>query len=195
MMNKLAILPLFAALTLIAGSSASADPVKKAALPLTIYAENGGAVPFIPSGYMGNTGAIKMDPASIVQPHSGKTCLKVDYTSTTQWGGVVWQNPANNWGEKAGGYNLAGAKTLTFWARGDKGGEVVTFLFGLIGRDKPSSDTGTGKLDSVHLTPAWKKYTISLAGKNMTHIVTGFAWTLASPGQPVTFYLDDVRYN
>ena len=84
----------------------------------------------------------------------------------------VWQNPANNWGAKPGGWNLTGAKTLSFWARGAKGNEVVTFLYGLVGKDKPNGDTSTGKTE-VHLTKAWKKYTIPLAGKNLSHIITG----------------------
>ena len=189
---KLRLLPALTGVILTMAGAASAAP--KAALPLTIYAEAGGKVPFIPSGYMGNVGAIKMDPLWSVGPHSGKTCLKVSYTASSKWGGVVWQNPANNWGDKPGGWNLTGAKTLTFWARGDRGGEVVTFLFGLVGKDKPNADTGSGKLDSVALTKQWKKYAIDLKGKNLSHIVTGFAWTLGAPGHPETFYLDDVKY-
>jgi hypothetical protein len=50
-----------------------------------------------------------------------------------QWGGVVWQHPANDWGDANGGFNLTGAKKLTFWARGEKGGEKVSFEFGLLG--------------------------------------------------------------
>lgn len=192
-MNK-NLLPLLAGLIVIAGSAAHADAVKKAALPLTVYAESSGPATFIPSGYMGNTTAVKMNPACTVQPHSGKTCLQAEYTATTAWGGVVWQSPANNWGAKPGGYNLAGAKTLSFWARGGKGGEVVTFVYGLVAK-KPNGDTSTGKLNSVHLTKAWKKYTISLAGHNMSHIITGFAWTLGAQGKSVTFYLDDIRYS
>lgn len=188
-------LPLLASFMLLAGNSAHADAVKKAALPLTVYAESSGPATFIPSGYMGNTGAIKMNPACAVQPHSGKTCLQAQYTGLKDWGGVVWQNPANNWGAKTGGYNLSGAKELSFWARGDKGGEMVTFVYGLVGKNQPSADTSTGKLDSVPLTKAWKKYTITLAGKNMSHIITGFAWTLGAQGRPVTFYLDDIRYS
>ena len=188
------LLPALAALLLLTAGAGSADPVKKAALPLTIYAENGGAASFIPSGYMGNTGAIKMNPACTMDPHSGKTCLQASYTAAQKWGGVVWQSPANNWGDKPGGYNLSGAKTLSFWARGDKGSEVVTFVYGLVGKGKANADTSTGKLTDVHLTKAWKQYTIPLAGKNMSHIITGFAWTLGAAGHPVTFYLDDVRY-
>ena len=189
---KLSITPVLAGLVLTAAGAANAAP--KAPLPLVIYAERGGPAPFIPSGYMGNVGAIKMDPQCAISPHSGRTCLKVAYTASDKWGGVVWQNPANNWGDKPGGWNLSGAKTLSFWARGDKGGEVVTFLFGLVGKDKPNADTGTGKLSSVTLTKQWKKYAVPLTGKNMSHIVTGFAWTLGASGHPETFYLDDVKY-
>ena len=174
--------------------TAHADAVKKAALPLTLYSDAGHAEPFTPSGYMGNTGAIKMNEKSTDAPHSGKTCLKVSYTAKTQWGGVVWQNPANNWGAKPGGLNLTGAKKLTFWARGSKGGEVVSFAFGLIGKDKPYHDTGKGSLDKVVLTKAWKQYSIPASGQNMSRIVTGFVWTLGATGSPVTFYLDDIRY-
>lgn len=191
-MTKPIFLPLLAGLILTLGGAAHAQ-AQKAKLPLAVYTDGGGKIPFIPSGYMGNTGAIKMNDQCTVSPHSGKTCIEADYTASSKWGGVVWQNPANNWGAKPGGYNLTGAKTLSFWARGAKGTEVVTFVFGLVGKDKPNGDTGTGKLE-VHLTKAWKKYTIPLAGKNMSHIITGFAWTLGATGSPETFYLDDIRY-
>lgn len=185
-------LPPLAGLFLTTGGAALAG-TPKAPLPLVVYAESGGKAPFIPSGYMGNVSAIKMDDASRVSPHAGRTCLKASYTAGSQWGGVVWQNPANSWGDKPGGWNLTGAKALTFWARGDKGGEAVPFLFGLAGKGKPNADSASGKLP-VTLTKQWKQYAISLKGKNMSHVITGFAWTLSAPGHPVTFYLDDVKY-
>ena len=177
------------------GGTALAPPsAPKAALPLTVYGDDVTGPAFIPSGYMGNTGAIKMDPQWTTTPHTGKTCLKVDYTAGDNWAGVVWQNPDNNWGDKPGGFNLTGAKTLSFWARGDKGGEKVSFSFGLIGSDKPFHDTGKGKLENVVLTKEWKQYTIDLKGQDLSRIVTGFVWTLGASGQPVTFYLDDIKY-
>ena len=191
---KLNLIPALAGLLLLVGGAALADAAKKAPLPLVVYAESGGDMPFIASGYMGNTGAIKMDAQWTGNPHAGKTCLKVDYTASDNWGGVVWQNPDNNWGEKAGGLDLTGAKNLTFWARGDKGGEVVSFSFGLIGSDKPFHDTGKGKLENVVLTKAWQQYTINVRDQDMSRIVTGFVWTLGSKGTPVTFYLDDIKY-
>lgn len=176
------------------GDTAPPPAARQAALPLSVYGETGGDAPFIPAGFMGNTAAIKMDVASTVSPHSGKTCLKVEYTASDNWGGVVWQSPADDWGDKPGGWNLTGARKLTFWARGDKGGEKVGFLYGLIGNDKTYHDSSTGKLEGVVLTKDWKQYSIDLAGKNLSQIKTGFAWTLASTGQPITFYLDDIRY-
>ncbi len=169
---------------------------KATTLPFTVYAETTaptGQV-FIPSGYMGNTAAIKADEACTIKPHTGKTCMQWKYNANDNWGGVVWQSPANDWGDQAGGKNLTGATKLTFWARGEAGGEVVSFLCGIINRDKPFYDTVQAKLDKVALTPEWKQYTIDLKGKDLTRVKTGFGWTLAATGQPITFYLDDIRY-
>ena len=175
-------------------SGSVAVPGKKAALPLVVYGP-GATAPFTASGYMGNVGAIKLDPASTDSPRGeGKTCLKVSYTASDNWGGVVWQNPDNNWGSKPGGWDLTGAKTLSFWARGAQGGEIVSFSYGLIGPDQPFHDTAKGTLDKAVLTKEWKQYTLDLKGQDLSCIVSGFSYALGTTGQPVTFYLDDIRY-
>jgi len=181
------------ALSLFSAISGSCAP-NKATLPFAVYTDAASFdTAFIPSGYMGTTSAIKMDPACTTDPHSGKDCLKVEYTATTGWGGVVWQSPANDWGSQPGGWNISGATKLVFWARGSKGGEKVSFLVGIIGPDKTYHDTATVKSDEV-LTTSWKQYTISLAGKDLSCIKTGFGWTLAGSSSPTTFYLDDIKY-
>ena len=119
----------------------------------------------------------------------------MSYTASDGWGGVVWQNPANNWGDKPGGWNLTGAKKLSFWARGDKGGEKVTFLFGLVGKDKPTADSGYGQagrrdadeaVEAVHHRPERARTSPTsrpaLPGR----------W--ARTAHRITFYLDDVKY-
>jgi len=172
--------------------TAGASPAR---LPLVVYDEAGSAhPPYAPSGWMGNAKAVKMQQDCSTAPHSGKTCLRFDYTAPGEWAGVVWQHPANDWGERPGGWNLTGAKKLTFWARGEKGGEVVSFEYGILGRDKRVFDTSTGRLSDVKLTPEWKQYSIDLAGKDLTRIKTGFAWVAAGQGAPVAFYLDDIRF-
>jgi hypothetical protein len=168
--------------------------VEKATLPASVYAEAGDKLLWIPSGYMGDNGNIKMTDNDTSNPHAGKTALKVQYTSGAGWGGVVWQSPANDWGEKPGGFDLTGAKKLTFWARGEKGGEKVSFSFGLLGADKAYHDTAKGEIKDQELTKEWKQSSIDLEGKDLSSIKTGFVWVLGAKGDPITFYLDDIKY-
>ncbi len=166
-----------------------------AALPLVVYAEaEAEKPPYVPSGWMGNTKALKADQQSADQPHAGKTCLRIDYREGEGWAGIVWQSPAGDWGDRPGGWDLGGAKQLVFWARGSKGGEVVSFEFGLLGADKPFGDTGHGKLADVTLEREWREYRIPLEGADLSRIKTGFAFVVKGQKAPVTFYLDDVRY-
>lgn len=144
---------------------------------------------------MGNAKAMKLDEESKSNPHSGLTCLKFDFTANDGWGGIVWQSPPNDWGDKPGGWDISGAKHLTFWARGDQGGEVATFQLGILGSDKKFSDSAHGKLESVSLTNKWQKFQIDIAGKNLTRIKTGFVINVASQGKPTTIYVDDISYD
>jgi len=170
-------------------------PGKPVELPFAVYTEGGEQAPWIPAGYMGNTGAIKVDLGHVKNPKNGVSCIKLTYQADDQWGGVVWQDPINDWGDLEGGYDLRGATALEFWARGDNGGEVVSFGFGLLGADKKHPDSGNGELESIRLTDQWRRYRIELdANVDLRRIKTGFYWTLAGQGKPVTFYLDDIRY-
>jgi hypothetical protein len=46
----------------------------------------------------------------------------------------------------------------------------------------------------VKLTSDWREYSLDLSGKDLTRIKTGFCWVAAGQGAPVTFFLDDIRY-
>jgi hypothetical protein len=83
---------------------------------------------------------------------------------------------------------------LTFWARGARGGEVINFGFGILGADKKFPDTASGQLEKVALETDWHAYSINLEGKDLSRIKTAFMWSTASSGQPITFYLDDIRF-
>ncbi len=187
----------------LAGLCASVQPIraedtsaaKAVKLPFTVFDEKGSANNhYIPSGWMGNAKATKLDDGCTTNPHGGKTCLKVEYTATDNWAGIVWQDPANDWGDQAGGWNLTGAKKLKFWARGEKGDEVVSFKFGILGSDKKFSDSAKGEMADIKLTKDWTEYSIDLAGKDLTRIKTGFCWSLAGQSSPAVFYLDDIRF-
>lgn len=162
-------------------------------LPLAVYAD-GAPQPWAPSGWMGGTDALSLDPASTVQPRSGPTCLEVRYDAPGMWVGVAWQHPANDWGDLPGGYDLTGARRLTFWARGAEGGEKLDFGVGLLGRDRKHGDSVRAERKGVKLKREWKQYSIDLAGQDLSRVKTPFVWSLAGRGRPVTFYLDDVRF-
>jgi hypothetical protein len=165
-----------------------------------IYADKGAKVNhFAPSGWMGDYGDIKINDAETNNPADGKTCFKVSYSAKgaqgANWSGIFWQQPANNWGDKPGGYDLSNMKRLTFWARGDQGGEkIAEFKVGGITGEHGDSDSAS--IGPVVLTKDWKKYTIDLADKNLSHIVGGFAWSASRDDNPNGFalYLDEVRF-
>ncbi len=162
---------------------------------------------FVPSGWMGDYGDIKLDTGWKDNPHGGTTCIKIVYTCEQKqgagWAGIFWQNPANNWGTKPGGYDLTGAKKLVFWARGEKGGEMLSKTqVGTLAEVKVGGITGEyADSDSVSigplmLTPEWKEYTIDLTGKDLTYISGGFCWAASAADNPsgFTIYFDDIYY-
>lgn len=171
---------------------------RRATLPLTIYDEASDEAPYAPSGWMGDVKSIKLDPADARGPHNGKTSLRCEFSANQGWGGVAWQHPPSDWGDRRGGYDLRGAKRIVFFARGAAGGEEVTFQFGLIGREKRYHDSAKRSTAPLKLTAEWRRYEIPIGtlndGESLERIKTGFAWTVASPGRPVVFYLDDVRW-
>jgi hypothetical protein len=128
-----------------------------------------------------------------VDPKVGSTCLPVDYSRGDAWGGVVWQSPENDWGDEDGGLDLSGATKLTFWARGKAGNEESKFGVGIIGRERPFFDT-TKKEVLIKLSDKWERYSIDLTGSDLQRIKSGFYFSLAGQGQPLTFYLDDIRF-
>ena len=154
---------------------------------------------YIPSGWMGDYGDIKFDDKWMDKPHTGSTCIKIAYsnkaTQGARWSGMYWQNPPNNWGTRPGGYDLTGAKKLTFWARGEKGGERIE-EFKLGGITGEYADSDTAGIGPVVLTTQWQQYTIDLTGKDLSSISGGFCWSTNLDVNPdgATFYLDDVRY-
>ncbi|MFO0870479.1 MAG: glycoside hydrolase family 2 TIM barrel-domain containing protein [Pirellulales bacterium] len=180
-----------------------AGPVRTAAgqpasLPLVLYAESDTPLTYIPAGWMGDTKSIRLETAHREQPFRGATCLRCEFAATSGWGGVVWQHPARDWGDQRGGFNLTGAKRIVFQARGATGQEVVSFGFGLIGPEKRYADTARRNLEKVPLTRDWQTFEIPLeplpANSSLTRIKTAFFWTTASSGQPVVFFLDDIRW-
>ena len=105
---------------------------------------------YIPSGWMGDYGDLKYNDKFLEKPHSGTTSIQIAFsnkaTQGARWSGIYWQNPPNNWGTRPGGFDLTGAKKLTFWARGDKGGERIEEfkMGGITGEYADSDSAGIG---------------------------------------------------
>ena len=167
--------------------------VAKGEIPFMVAGESTSGSPFVPSGFMGAADKIKVVEDCTDNPKSGKDCVKCVYDFNEHWGGVVWQSPENDWGDQPGGVDVTGAKKFTFWARGGSGGEKIKFGFGLLGKDKKYFDTGSGEQE-ITLTKEWKQYSLDVSNANLQRIKTGFYWSLAGQGKPLTFYIDDVKF-
>lgn len=169
---------------------------RTATLPLVVYDEADDKPTFVPSGWMGDAKSIRLDPEDRSRPHTGTTSLRCEFRAASGWGGVAWQHPAQDWGDQRGGFDLTGAKRVVFHARGERGGEEVSFGFGLIGREKKYFDTARRTLDKVTLTKEWRRYEIPVgelkANEDLTRIKTGFVWTVAGSGEPIVFHIDGI---
>jgi len=178
------------------------EEVAAAAAPkeFMVYSDKGARTNhYIPSGWMGDYGDIKMNDQAADNPHSGATSIQFIYSAKKSqnqgWAGVYWQNPANNWGNKKGGFDLSSMNKLTFWARGAKGGEVLQKV--MVGGIKGTyPDTATVETGPIELTDTWKEYTVNLSGKDLSYINGGFGWTTTADLNPdgATFYIDDVKF-
>ncbi|MCX5711523.1 MAG: hypothetical protein NTY47_00405, partial [Candidatus Omnitrophica bacterium] len=154
---------------------------------------------YILSGWMGDYGDIKLNDQVTDNPQSGTTSVEISYSAkkaqSQGWAGVYWQNPANNWGSKKGGYDLTGMTKLSFWARGAKGGEVIQKI--VIGGIKGTyADTATVEMGPIELTDTWKQYTVNLAGKDMSSIIGGFGFVVNGDTNPegAKFFIDNIKF-
>lgn len=175
-----------------------------------------------PSGWMGDYGDMKMNQGftkGVAKPKKKSEMEKVDkkemdvksdgkdetsiqirYSSERKqgagWAGIYWQTPANNWGDKKGGFDLSGFRKLLFYARGETGEEVIDkFLIGGITGQTEEGDSDEASISPVELTQKWTEYEIDLNGLDMSHIIGCFGFALNADANPdgATFYLDDIR--
>ncbi len=149
-------------------------------------------------------------------PHDGASCIRCrQATRPADWGGWLFLNgwladgetvPRLNDGSMAGqGMDLTGATSLSFWARGERGGERVEFFtcgFGYEGQwgtpvvEFPDS-AGKHGLGAVELAREWRQYVIDLSDADMVSIACGFGYVLSGDASGVgdsVFYLDDIRF-
>ncbi|WP_422103796.1 glycoside hydrolase family 2 TIM barrel-domain containing protein [Winogradskyella sp.] len=166
--------------------------VPKVNLPFYVYKDNND-LPYSASGYMGNYKALSVDLNEKKEVHSGETAIRINYSEESGWYGIAFMDPANDWGDILGGYNISGAKTFSFWAKSKFSGVVVKLGFGLIDTDKPYPDTAK-KAEEITLSSEWQKYTIKLKKADLSCIRSGLVLFANSYGYPQTIYIDDVVF-
>jgi hypothetical protein len=166
-----------------------------------VYKDKGFPNHFAASGYMPDGRCVALNDVWIDNCGGSRSCIQAKYdrdctATSTGWAGIYWLDPADNWGEAKGGFNLTGAKKLVFWARGEKGGEVVTFKMGGVGMGHTYPDSDSATTEPIKLTKDWKEYSIDLKGKDLSHIIGGFAWvgTAKENQSNITFYLRNIYY-
>ena len=157
---------------------------------------------FTPSGWMGDgeygqkyTNFLGSEKSTF---HSPPSSIKITYTfGPTRWGGIYWQNKPDNWGDKPGNnYSSKGFSKITFWARGEKGDEVVEFKAG--GIDNPIKkyrDSFEETIGRKQLSKEWKLYQIDLSKADLSSVIGGFCWVASAEynsRETITFYLDDI---
>lgn len=130
--------------------------------------------------------------------------------------------PQPNWGNAPdAGIDLTGATELSFYAKGEKGGERVEFFALGVGWNPDDRDPRTGiplpqknpqtgqafehpdaspkaTRGYVPLTKDWRRYSIPLRRADLQYVLGGFGWASAAvenePGKEIVFYIDDIRY-
>lgn len=146
-------------------------------------------------------------------PVSGRSCIRVSQRiAEGDWGGWMFMNgyvpegetePKLNEGTAPGqGVDLTGATSLSFFARGEKGGERVEFFtcgFGYDGDTAlvPYPDSCVKQTTTITLKKEWQEYTFDLSGLDLSSIANGFGFVMASAenrGGEQVFYLDDIRF-
>lgn len=157
---------------------------------------------FTPSGWMGDgeygRTYIDFSGADRSNPHMRPDSIRITYKfGHTRWGGIYWQNQPDNWGDVPGNnYSGKGFSMVTFWARGQNGGEVLEFKVGGIdNRHKKYRDSLAATSGRVALTRDWKLYTIDLSKADFSSVIGGFCWVASSDynrSKQITFFLDDL---
>ena len=163
--------------------------------PVSVYEERFEHMPWTPSGIMGNAKSLSLDGGWKESVFEGSNAIRMHYTGHKGWVGVAWQHPPNNWGDVDGGFDLTGASALEFWVRGETGGEKASFGVGLLDKDAGYPDSVIVKTRMIELGPEWKKLRIGFEeGDDLSSLKVGFVVTLEGQRNPVTIYLDSVRF-
>ena len=154
---------------------------------------------FFPDGWMGDVDDISYDANSFDDSAIDNNCIKIQYnakgSNKNNWAGIYWVYPNENWGDFPKGRDLSGATLITFYAKGEKGGERAEFkVGGISGKYRDSCFPPIEK--AVTLSKNWKKYEINISNRDLSNVFGGFCWVTNTTQNPkgCTIYLDQIQY-
>lgn len=172
------------------------DLVTPDSFAIYIDSHSGSKNHYVPAQWYNGSLNMEFDENWQDNPHSGRSCIRIHWNGlwgddSGFWNGIMWQAIE---GDYLNGYDLRGAKNLTFWARSDNPGLKIEFKIGY------SSDSCKEILYNGTLTEKWQKHTINLDGEDLSNIAGGFSFVfdyfknLEYPDS-FTFYLDDIKFD
>jgi hypothetical protein len=135
--------------------------------------------------------------------HAGAGCLRFTYRVGGDWGGILWWPVGCDWSSakqsvcginvlETGGFGVV--NRLTFWVRGERGGERIEFAVG----SNPGGILPVPRrsLGTITLEATWQQYAINLNGIDLSNAVALFYWGATDENNlnGAVFYLDDIRF-
>lgn len=178
---------------LVKGKDDKLIPGAKTILPFYVY-KDGKEQPYTPSAYMGDLQFMRVDAEYQEVLKSGRAALRISYGNGAGWWGLGFVDPANDWGDRAGGYDLRGAKLFSFWAKASSPDVDVTIGYGLIDNNKAYYDTDK-RSKKITLSTEWKKYDIKIpASADLRCVKSGLVLYGGAIGKPYSVYVDEVRF-
>jgi hypothetical protein len=166
--------------------------VPKKQLPFYVY-KDGIENPYSPSAHMGNYKVMTVDIHNQEDVQSGTSAIKISYNQEYDWYGVGFVDPANDWGDILGGYDISGAKKFSFWAKASKEKVVATIGFGLIDKNKAFPDTAKKSIE-IMLTTRWKKYSLKTKNLDLSCIRSGLTLFSSANNFPQDIYIDNIVF-
>ena len=170
-------------------------------MPFWVYSDHASATNhFFPTGWTALQPNPTVNDEDSASPHGGSTAIKLTFSKLSEVPPrLYWRNGPANWGEDSNaGFDLTKAKRLSFWAKGAKGGEILSEVgvggIGLQG-GKPYPDSGHAQVKNLVMTTTWQHYTIDLKGVDLGFVIGGFylEFSAANPTSSVVL-LDDIVF-
>lgn len=139
-----------------------------------------------------------LDKTSVTEAHSPPDAWKITFEARGGFGGFCWKNRAGNEGDALGdNLSARGYRRISFWARGEKGGEVAEFRAGGLGniktRHRDSFDVSAGK---IKLSAGWHDYSIFVKDADLSSVMTPFCVLMyrEDNAQDAVVYVDGIEY-